>query len=73
MYKADTTTWYLERMIRLIAGVLVLGSSLLGYFISPKWFLLGGFVGVMLSLFALTGFCPMGIILNALGARSRCS
>ncbi len=73
MYIADTTTWYLERIIRLFAGLLVLGGSLLGYFVNPNWFIFTGFVGAMLTLFALTGLCPMSIILFALGKRERCS
>lgn len=72
MYIADTRTWYLERLIRLIAGIFVFGSVLLGHFVHPGWFLFTGFVGIMLTIFALTGFCPMSIILYALGARERC-
>jgi len=72
MYIADTRTWYLERFIRLLAGVLVLGSVLLGHFVHPGWFIFTGFVGLMLTIFALTGFCPMGIILYAFGSRERC-
>jgi hypothetical protein len=72
MYVADTKTWYLERIIRLAAGTMVLGSSLLGYFLDPDWFLLTGFVGAMLTIFALTGFCPMSIMLHLAGARERC-
>jgi hypothetical protein len=72
MYIANTTTWYLERIIRLVAGILVLISSILGYFVHPNWFLSADFVGAMLTIFALTGFCPMSIILYALGVRERC-
>ena len=69
MYMADTKTWSLERLIRLVAGTLILGSSLLGWLVSPYWFIFTGFVGFMLTIFALTGFCPMAIILHALGTR----
>jgi hypothetical protein len=72
MFIADTKTWYLERFIRLLAGIFVLGSVLLGFFVNPGWFLFTGLVGVMLMIFALTGFCPMSIILYAFGARERC-
>ncbi len=72
MYKADTGSWYLERIIRLVAGVFVFTGALLGYFVHPAWFLFTGFVGLMLMIFALTGFCPMGIMLYAFGARERC-
>jgi hypothetical protein len=72
MYIASTTTWYLERLIRLAAGVFVLGSVLLGLLVHPGFFYFTGFVGLMLTIFALTGFCPMSIILYAFGARERC-
>ncbi len=72
MYIAATKTWYLERLIRLFAGIFVLGGTLLGFFVHPYWFLFTGFVGVMLTIFALTGFCPMSIMFYAFGARERC-
>ena len=73
MYIASTKTWYLERFIRLMAGVFVLGSVLLGLFVHPGFFYFTGFVGLMLTIFALTGFCPVSIILYAVGARERCN
>jgi hypothetical protein len=72
MYLADTKTWYLERLIRLFAGIFVVGSALFGYYVNPNRFIFTGFVGAMLTIFALTGFCPMSIILYAFGARERC-
>jgi hypothetical protein len=72
MYIADTKSWYLERLIRLIAGVLVLAGTLLGFLVNYYWFLFPGVVGAMLTIFALTGFCPMSIMLYKLGARERC-
>jgi uncharacterized membrane-anchored protein YitT (DUF2179 family) len=73
MYIADTKTWYLERLIRLLGGVFVLASVLLGLFVHPGFLYFTGFVGLMLVIFALTGFCPMSIILHALGFRERCN
>jgi hypothetical protein len=61
MYISDTTTWYLERLIRVIAGTFIIGSVLLGYFVSADWFAFAGVVGVLLLIFGLTGFCPMNI------------
>jgi hypothetical protein len=72
MYIANSKTWYLERLIRLIAGIFVLGSVLLGLFVHQGFFYFTGLVGLMLTIFALTGFCPMSIILYAFGARERC-
>ncbi len=73
MYIASTKTWYLERLIRLVAGIFVAVSVLLGFLVHPGFFCFTGLVGVMLTIFALTGFCPMSIILHALGARERCN
>ncbi|MDH4162877.1 MAG: DUF2892 domain-containing protein [Nitrospirota bacterium] len=73
MYIASTKTWYLERFIRLLAGIFVLGSVVLGFAVSVKFFYFTGLVGAMLTIFALTGFCPMSIILHRLGARERCN
>ncbi|MEK6742450.1 MAG: DUF2892 domain-containing protein [Nitrospirota bacterium] len=73
MYIADSKTWYLERLIRLVAGVFVLGSVLLGMLVHPGFYYVTGLVGLLLTTFALTGFCPMSIILYALGARERCT
>ncbi len=73
MYIASTRTWYLERLIRLLAGIFIVTSVALGFTVDPRWFYFSGFVGLMLVIFALTGFCPMSIILHALGARERCT
>ncbi len=73
MYIASTRTWYLERIIRLVAGIFIVAGTALGFAFDPRWFYFPGFVGLMLTIFALTGFCPMSIILHALGARERCN
>ena len=72
MYIAETNTWYLERIIWLVAGSLALTGSLLAWLHSPYWLILTGFVGVNLIIFALTGFCTMANILHYLGVKSCC-
>lgn len=59
---------YLENWIRLIAGSFVLISLALGLLVNPYWFIFTGFVGVNLAQSAVTGFCPMEILLKKLGA-----
>ena len=56
-----------ESMIRLIAGVFVAASVLLGMFVHPYflWFTL--FVGANLTQSAFTGWCPMMSILGSAG------
>lgn len=58
-----------ERYLRLIAGAFVVASVLLGYFISPYWFLFTGFVGLNLIQSAFTNWCPMMSVLRSLGAK----
>lgn len=71
MYWAQTDSWYLERIIWLVAGSFSLGGTLLAWLVSPWFLLLTGLVGVNLLIFAFTGFCVMANFLTALGARSR--
>lgn len=55
----------LERTIRAIAGSLVLGSLVLGYFAHPGWLLLTAFVGANLLQSSITRWCLMEDILKA--------
>lgn len=56
-----------ERIIRAVAGSLVLASVLLAVYISPKWLWLTGFVGLNLLQSSITRFCPLEKILEKLG------
>ena len=60
---------YLDRYLRLIAGVFVLASVALGYFVSPLWLLFTAFVGLNLFIGGAFGWCPMISILRKLGVR----
>ena len=53
--------------LRLVAGSFVLGTVLLGYFVSPYWFLFTGFVALNLIQSAFTHWCPMMWLLQKLG------
>ncbi|MDD3593565.1 MAG: DUF2892 domain-containing protein [Candidatus Gastranaerophilales bacterium] len=71
MYMAKTDSWYLERIIYLIAGVMVLLSLALAYFFSEYWLILTALVGINLIIFALSGFCIMANILVKLGVKPK--
>jgi len=71
LYRANTDSWYLERVIWLIAGIFTLSSAVLTFFHSPYWLILTVLVGVNLIIFGVTGFCVMANILYALGARPK--
>lgn len=60
-----------ERYLRLIAGVVVLVSLLLGNYYHPYWFFLTAFVALNLIQSAFTNWCPMMTILRKLGARDQ--
>lgn len=57
-----------NRYLRLIAGLFVMTSVALGYYVHPGWFLFTGFVGLNLFQSAFTNWCPMITILEKLGA-----
>lgn len=71
MYIAKTDSWYLERIIWLIAGIFTLLSVILTLIHSPYWLILAALVGINLIVFAFTGFCLMANLLYALGAKPR--
>jgi hypothetical protein len=47
-----------ESMVRVFAGIMILASLALAFFVSQWWLLLTAFVGVNLIQSAFTGFCP---------------
>lgn len=60
-----------ERSLRLIAGLIVLISLALGYYVSPYWFLLTAFVGFNLFQSGFSKWCPMMTFLRMFGVRDR--
>ena len=64
MRTMNITDW-----IHVIAGIFILASLALGYWISPWWHLFTAFVGLNLFQFGFTGFCPLALILKAAGVR----
>jgi hypothetical protein len=58
-----------EQSLRLIAGIVVLGTLLLGLYVHPYWFLMTGFVSLNLIQSAFTNWCPMMVILRKFGVK----
>ncbi len=56
-----------ERYLRLIAGLFVLLSLALGYWVSPWFYLFTAFVGLNLLQSGFTNWCPMMAILRKAG------
>jgi rhodanese-related sulfurtransferase len=51
------------RQVQIVAGSLVLLGVVLGFAVSPAFFLLSGFVGAGLTVAGATGFCGMARLL----------
>jgi hypothetical protein len=56
-----------EKIIRAVAGGLVLASIILVYYVNLSWIWLALFVGANLLQSSFTGFCPLEKILHAAG------
>ena len=59
----------INNALHLIAGSFVFISVVLGYYVSPHFFLFTAFVGLNLVQSAFSGWCPMISILRRLGLR----
>ena len=59
----------LEPMLRLIAGVFVIVSVLMGMFVHPYFLWFTIFVGLNLTQSAFTNWCQMMTILRRLGVK----
>ncbi len=58
-----------ERIVRAVAGSLVLISIILTNAVSANWIWLAVFVGANLLQSSITKFCPLEKILNAIGVK----
>lgn len=63
----------LDRAVMMFAGFMVLISLALGFYVSPWWYLLNGFVGLNLIQASITGFCPAAIVLRKFGVKTGCT
>jgi hypothetical protein len=59
-----------ERIVRAVAGTMVLISIILAYTVNINWLWLGVFVGLNLLQSAFTKFCPLELILKAAGVKN---
>ena len=63
----------LERTVEAFAGIMVLLSVALTYFVHPNWVWLTVFVGANLFQQAFTGFCPAATIMRKLFGLKPCA
>jgi hypothetical protein len=62
-------TMNVERMLRVIAGLFVLLSTVLGIWVHPAFLRSRSFVGLNLFQSGLTNWCPMMAILRKAGVQ----
>jgi len=62
-----------DRAVLAFAGIMVLASLLLAWYVSPYWLLLTAFVGLNMLQAAFTGFCPAAMIFRKLGLKAGCA
>jgi hypothetical protein len=62
-------TFSVDRGLRLVAGVFVMLSVVLGVLVSPWFFAFTAFVGANLFQSAFTNWCPMMAILRRAGLK----
>ncbi len=58
-----------ERSLRLLAGIVILLSLFLAFYVSHYWLLLTAFVGLNLLQSGFTNWCPAMAIFRALGMK----
>lgn len=59
----------IERTLRGIAGVFVVASVALGYYVNAWFYAFTAFVGLNLLQSAFTNWCPMMALLKAMGLK----
>jgi hypothetical protein len=59
----------IDRAVLMFAGLVVLISVTLGYYVSAYWFLLTAFAGLNMIQASMTGFCPAALLFKRLGCK----
>jgi hypothetical protein len=71
IYIVPTNTWYIERAVWVIAGVVLGGATLLAAFVDPRFIIFGAATGLSSIFVGFTGFCFVGNALHKLGMPNR--
>jgi len=59
----------IDRAVLAFAGLVVLASLILAWYVSPYWLALTAFAGLNMLQAAFTGFCPAAMIFRRLGLK----
>lgn len=58
-----------DRAVLAFAGLVVIVSLILAWFVSPYWVILTAFAGLNMMQAAFTGFCPAAMVFKRLGLK----
>ncbi|HEY6093460.1 MAG TPA: DUF2892 domain-containing protein [Gallionellaceae bacterium] len=58
-----------DRIVHLMAGLMILISIALAHYANPAWLWLTAFVGANLAQSGVTGFCPLALMLKKAGVK----
>jgi hypothetical protein len=68
-FEKEKTEMTVNEALRAMAGIVVLLTLALGYWVSPYWYLFTAFVGLNLLQSAFTRWCPAMTIFRKLGLK----
>jgi hypothetical protein len=68
-YRLCVGYWHIPRAIYFIGGLFIFGSALLALLVDERWLYFTLFVSFLFMSFAITGYCPMALMLDKLGLR----
>ncbi len=63
----------IDRIVFVFAGTVILTSLMLSQLHSENWLWLTAFVGANMFQSAFTGFCPLAMMLKAMGKKPGCA
>ena len=64
--RGTSSSWSLERQVRLVAGILILVTVGLSFLFSANWLFVTAFIGAGLTFAGATNICGMGLLLAAM-------
>ena len=58
-----------DRIVHLVAGIMILITIALAHFVNPNWIWVTAFIGFNLAQSGITNFCPLTFMLKKAGVK----
>ena len=58
-----------DRIVHLVAGIMILITIALSHFVNPNWIWVTAFIGFNLAQSGITNFCPLTFMLKKSGVK----